>query len=90
MIVSYIHGRIRLRFKELPDPLIVGTAAARIKTVPGITTVEIKPTTGSLLIEFDPDILPPEKLLETGKEELAKLNIPLNLLDTDKVLYADG
>jgi copper chaperone CopZ len=81
VIVSYIPGRIRLRFRDLRDPLIAGTAAARIKAVPGITKVEIKPATGSLLIEFDPGMLPLAKLLETGKEELAKLNIPLNLPD---------
>ncbi|MDR2093903.1 MAG: ATPase P [Treponema sp.] len=79
MIVSYIPGRIRLRFKELKDPLIGNMALARMRAVQGITKVEIKAATGSILIEFDTDILPPEKLLETGKKELEKLGIKPDL-----------
>jgi hypothetical protein len=79
MIVSYIPGRIRLRFKELKDPLIGNIVRSRIRAIQGITQVEIKTTTGSILIEFDTDILPPEKLLETGQKELAKLGIQLEL-----------
>ncbi|MDR1904873.1 MAG: ATPase P [Treponema sp.] len=81
MIVSYIPGRIRLRFKELRDPLIGNIVSSRIKEIPGITKVEIKPVTGSILIEFDAAVLPPEKLLETGKKELARFNISLDMPD---------
>jgi copper chaperone CopZ len=81
MVVSYLPGRIRLRFKELKDPEIAGRAIGQIRCVPGITRVEVKPLTGSILIEFDPKILPPEKFVETGKRELEKLNIKLDLPD---------
>ncbi|AEF86469.1 heavy metal translocating P-type ATPase [Treponema primitia ZAS-2] len=79
MIVSYFPGRIRLRFNELKNPVVGEQALARIQAVPGITRVELKPLTGSLLIEFDIKTLPPEKLFETGKRELAKFNITLEL-----------
>jgi hypothetical protein len=81
MIVSYSPGRIRLRFKELRDPKIAELASKRIGDTPGITRVEIKPLTGSLLIEFDIAVLPPVELMEIGKQELEKLGIHLELPD---------
>ncbi|MDR2479276.1 MAG: ATPase P [Treponema sp.] len=75
MIVSFAPGRIRLRFRELKDKSVAALAEARIKETPGIDRVEINPITGSILIEYDRNILPDEKLLETGRRELAKLNI---------------
>lgn len=77
MIVSFCPGRVRLRFAELKNPATAAAALARIKGVAGITNAEVNPRTGSLLIEFDTSILPVEKLLATGKTELAKLNIAL-------------
>ena len=79
MVVSYSSGRVRLRFKELKNPRVAELASTRIRAVPGITGVEIKPLTGSLLIEFYPITLPPEKLLAIGKQELEKLDIHLDL-----------
>ena len=79
MIVSFIPGRIRLRFKELKESAAAESAKARIEETPGITKVEINRLTGSVLIEYDPAILPTEKLVESGKAELAKLNIKLDL-----------
>jgi copper chaperone CopZ len=79
MIVSFVPGRIRLRFKELKDQTLCDRVHARIKEIPGITQVEIKPLTGSILIEYDTSILPTEKLIEMGREELKKANITLNL-----------
>jgi len=80
MIVSFIPGRIRLRFKELKDTEAAETVKERIRETPGITKVEINPVTGSVLVEYDPAILPEEKLMETGKQELAKFNINLEML----------
>ena len=77
MIVSFCPGRIRLRFKELKDAAAAALAQARIKETPGITGVEINTRTGSLLIEYDTGILPTEKLIEMGRNELAKLTIEL-------------
>ena len=77
MIVSFCPGRIRLRFRELKNKTIAETASARIRETAGISNVEINALTGSILVEYDPHILSPEKLLETGRRELAKLNITL-------------
>jgi copper chaperone CopZ len=78
-IVSFFPGRIRLRFGELKNKTTADTTAARIKETPGITKVEVNIITGSILIEYDAKILPPEKLIETGKRELAKLGIHLEV-----------
>jgi copper chaperone CopZ len=79
MVVSFVPGRIRLRFKELKKSAAAESAKARIGEVPGITRVEVNPVTGSILIEYDTEILPAEKLVETGRQELAKLGVTLDL-----------
>ena len=79
MIVSFVPGRIRLRFNELKENAAAETAKARIMDTPGITAVEVNPLTGSLLVEYDQALLPTEKLIETGKQELAKFGINLDL-----------
>jgi copper chaperone CopZ len=86
MIASYSPGRIRLRFKELKDSTTAELVYKRLKETPGITRVEIKPLTGSLLIEFDTATLPPAELMATGKRELEKFGIHLDLppLDPDR------
>jgi hypothetical protein len=81
MIVSFCPGRIRLRFQELKNKTAAETANARIRETPGISAVEINTLTGSILIEYDPRILPTEKLLELGRRELAKLTIDFSILD---------
>ena len=78
MVISFIPGRIRLRFKELKESAAAESVKARIKETPGITRVEINRLTGSILIEYDPIVLPTEKLVESGKQELAKLGIKLD------------
>ena len=78
MVVSFVPGRIRLRFKELRNSAAAELAKARVKETPGITNVETNPLTGSILIEYDPAILPVEKLLETVRRELAKFNVRLD------------
>ena len=79
MVVSFIPGRIRLRLKELKKSPLAEYAKKRVKEIPGITAVEINPLTGSVLIEYDEKILPTEKLIEIGKQELAKFSPDLKL-----------
>ena len=79
MIVSFIPGRIRLRFRELKENAAAESARERIAQTPGITLVEVNPISGSILIEYDQTLLPTETLIKTGKQELAKLNINLEL-----------
>ncbi|MDR2500812.1 MAG: heavy-metal-associated domain-containing protein [Treponema sp.] len=77
MIVSFSPGRVRLRFKELKNKAVAEQAYTRIMANPGITAVEVNPRTGSILIEYDPDALPLDQLMETGRRELERLNIRL-------------
>lgn len=79
MIVSFCPGRIRLRFKELKNKTLAAFAETKIKETPGVTRVEINTLTGSVLVEYDPGVLPTEKLLERGREEMAKLNLSLDI-----------
>jgi hypothetical protein len=79
MIVSYSPGRIRLRFKELKDSKTAELVSGRLRETPGILSVEVKPLTGSLLIEFDAAALPPEELMAAGKRELEQLGVHLEL-----------
>lgn len=79
MIVSYTEGRVRLRFKELQDRTTAQTVEEYIKAIPGIVAVEIKTMTGSILIQYDPKVLPTPLLLEKGIAALNEHGIELNL-----------
>ncbi|QQO08722.1 HMA2 domain-containing protein [Breznakiella homolactica] len=79
MVVSYSEGRIRLRFRELRNPLAAAAAEARIRAVQGVTKVAVKVLTGSILIEFDPEVLPLKKLIELGKKELGVLGLSIDI-----------
>jgi copper chaperone CopZ len=78
MVVSFTPGRLRLRFKELKEDVIAENVKTRLSEAPGITKVEINKVTGSILIEYNQTILPTEKLIETGKQDLANYNIKLD------------
>jgi copper chaperone CopZ len=77
--VSFVPGRVRLRFSELKNRAAAESAKARILQTPGIRAVEVNPVTGSILIEYDLAVLPTEKLLQTGKQELEKLGLKVEL-----------
>jgi len=80
VVVSFVPGRIRLRFRELKNHVALAESLkARALEIPGVTRVELNPVTGSILLEYDPGILPTEKLVEIGKREFAKLDINLDL-----------
>jgi copper chaperone CopZ len=81
VVVSFVPGRIRLRFRELKNSAVSESAKSRIGETPGVTKVEANPVTGSILIEYDTKILPTEKLAEEGRRELAKLGVTLDLHD---------
>jgi len=80
VLVSFVPGRIRLRFKELKKHLALAESLkTRVLAIEGITKVEMNPITGSILIEYDAKLLPTERLIELGKLELAKLDIKLDM-----------
>jgi hypothetical protein len=70
MVVSFIPGRVRLRLPELKNESLAAAVLAYIQAVPGVTRAEIKSLTGSFLIEYDPAVLPTEKLIALGNAAL--------------------
>ena len=79
-MVSFVPGRIRLRFKELKKHLALAQdLKMRVLAIPGITKVEMNPVTGSILIEYDAKVLSTERLIEIGKRELEGLDIKLDI-----------
>ena len=79
MIVSFCPGRVRFRFEQLKDAATAAAAQARIQETAGITRVAINVRTGSLLIEYDPLLLPTERLIALGKNALAQFGISLEI-----------
>jgi copper chaperone CopZ len=71
MVVSFIPGRVRLRVPELKNESLAAAVLACVQAVPGVTRAEIKTLTGSFLIEYDPAVLPTEKLRELGNAAMA-------------------
>lgn len=59
MIVSFIPGRVRIRNPRFKDHDTASTAATLLREHPCVIRVTTNPTTGSLLIEYDPDKLDP-------------------------------
>ncbi len=71
IVASFIQGRVRLRHDLLKDPVLTADFLPMLKAFPGIIKVEHKTLTGSLLIEYDPDILDDDAvtaLLAQGEE----------------------
>lgn len=79
MIVSFIPGRVRLRLKELKNEALAARVLPQIQAVPGITGVEIKAITGSLLIEYNTEVISSEKLIELGKAALEREEIQADM-----------
>ncbi|MCR5288373.1 MAG: hypothetical protein K6E51_00110 [Treponema sp.] len=62
MITSFFPGRIRLRAPIFKDIEITNAAREILETSPAITNVQHNPTTGSVLLEYEEDKIPFEKL----------------------------
>lgn len=61
-VVSRLPGRLRIRGKLLRDAGRNQALADETSGWPGIRQVQGNPATGSLLIHYDPAILPPDQL----------------------------
>jgi hypothetical protein len=67
-VESYLPGRLRLRVpSELRQNGAMTEAIGMLQSVPGIRQVQTNPVTGSVLVEFDPQVLDINHLLELGK-----------------------
>jgi len=63
-IVSHFPGRIRLRARKfVKKPKLVDDIASRLGREPGVTAATASATTGSVLIEYDPDEMQVDSLI---------------------------
>ncbi len=62
-VTSFVDGRIRLRHPILKDPQIVEQISSLLENVPGIESLQHNARTGSLLLEYDSDVLDNDTLL---------------------------
>lgn len=62
IVTSFFPGRIRLREAVFKDPVIVEECLKILKTSDAVTNVQNNYTTGSILLEYDPDKVPMDKL----------------------------
>lgn len=73
-IVHALPGRVRLKVARLRgDPALAREAQTRLAGVPGITAIEANPTTGSLLVCFEPERLKSLESLAALAEALGRL-----------------
>ena len=63
MITSFIPGRIRFRSPIFQDSDIYSAVFPIIKNLREITSFSYNQKTGSLLVQYDPEKIPVEKLL---------------------------
>ncbi|MCR4817481.1 MAG: hypothetical protein K5841_00815 [Fretibacterium sp.] len=62
MIESFIEGRLRLRSPLLKDKELTAFLSARLLAMDGVTKAEANPRTRGLLLEYDKDLLPLERV----------------------------
>jgi len=62
IVTSFFPGRIRLRENVFKDPVIVEECKRILKSSNVVTTVSNNYTTGSVLLEYNPESVPMEKL----------------------------
>ena len=63
MIASFVEGRVRLRADALKDPEKLQLVESMVKSQDGVLSTTANPRTGSLLVEYDPNLIPKETLL---------------------------
>jgi len=80
--INYFPGRLRLRDKILKIDDIREAALKVVNKFPALKNVSYKEKTGSILIEYDPDALPMEKI--KSLEPIARKLQPKILLYSDR------
>lgn len=62
-VTSFIDGRIRFRHRALRDEAVADRLKAYLSTLPGVRSTEVNTRTGSVLLDYDPDVLDRKTLL---------------------------
>lgn len=66
MIASFFDGRVRLQRDELKDPATMELVMGLIRSRDGVRDLVPNSRTGSLVVTYDPEIVPREALLEAA------------------------
>lgn len=66
MIASFFDGRVRLQRDELKDPATMELVMGLIRSRDGIRDLVPNSRTGSLVVTYDPEIIPREVLREAA------------------------
>ncbi len=89
-VTSFIEGRVRLRHPIFKNMEVVTQVQELLQNMPGVESLTHNPRTGSLLLEYDPELLDQETLLamlQQGEEWLA-LNTDYTIEPTQESLTA--
>ena len=62
IVESFVPGRIRLRSSLLHDGETAAMLQGAMSAIPGVRSADLNAATGSLLLKYDADALPLEKL----------------------------
>ena len=62
IVDSFVPGRIRLRSSLLRDGETAAMLQGAMSAIPGVRSADLNAATGSLLLKYDADALPLEKL----------------------------
>ena len=64
-LVHHLPGRLRLRSAALKrDACAIEHRRRQLTGISGVTSVEANPSTGSILLKYDPTVVPPANVLE--------------------------
>ena len=73
MIASFYDGRVRIRTEALKDPDNMALVENFIKGQDGVIDIAANPTTGSLLVHYDPEKIPRDTLMAAAQALEAQL-----------------
>jgi hypothetical protein len=62
-VLSDVPGRLRFRFVDAPDNATRALVVATLQNMPGITTALASPTTGSVLVHYEPRLVDVAQIL---------------------------
>ena len=69
---TYLHvldGRLRIKVPEVKgDPLKASKVVGTLRKLRGVTYVHANPTTGSVVVLFEPEVISPEQIVQVLRE----------------------
>ncbi len=78
LVTSFVNGRVRLRHPIFKDSQAAHKVTEALQTVNGIAKLEHNARTGSILIQYDEEILEQDNLISLLKQGVDGLDFELN------------